>query len=356
LKTNQEILMQSITRILSGAIAAAGFALAMSAQAVDITGAGATFPYPIYSKWAEAYNAKTGVKLNYQSIGSGGGIKQIQNKTVNFGASDKPLTQAELDKDGLMQFPAVIGGVVPVINLEGVANGKLRLNGEVLANIFLKKITKWNDPAIAKINAGVSLPDANITVVHRSDGSGTTFVFANYLSKVSEEWKTKVGADTAVSWPAGVGGKGNEGVASYVQRIKGSIGYVEYAYAKQNGLNYAVMQNKEGEIVKPGFASFQAAAKYAEWEKAPGFYEIITNEPGKESWPLASATFILMHKVQDNPAIAKEVVKFFNYAFTEGDKMAESLDYVPMPDNVVKLIQNHWKTNMKGKDGSAIAE
>jgi len=348
--------MSRFTQVLSSAIAAAGLALAASAHAVDITGAGATFPYPIYAKWAEAYNAKTGVKMNYQSIGSGGGIKQIQNKTVNFGASDKPLTEAELGKDGLMQFPAVIGGVVPVINVEGIASGKLRLNGEVLANIFLKKITKWDDPAIKALNANVALPAANITVVHRSDGSGTTFVFANYLSKVSEEWKTKVGADTAVSWPVGVGGKGNEGVASYVQRIKGSIGYVEYAYAKQNGLNYALMQNKEGEFVKPGLASFQAAAKYAEWDKAPGFYEIITNEPGKESWPIASATFILMHKTQDNPAIAREVVKFFNYAFTEGDKMAESLDYVPMPDNTVKLIQAHWKNNMKGKDGSAIAE
>jgi phosphate transport system substrate-binding protein len=346
--------MRSITRTITGAVAAAGLAFTVAAHAVDITGAGATFPYPIYAKWAEAYNAKTGVKLNYQSIGSGGGIKQIQNKTVNFGASDKPLTVAELDKDGLMQFPAVIGGVVPVINIEGVASGKLRLNGEVLANIFLKKITKWDDAAIKALNPGVALPSSGITVVHRSDGSGTTFVFANYLTKVSEEWKTKVGADTAVSWPAGVGGKGNEGVASYVQRIKGSIGYVEFAYAKQNGMNYVVMQNKEGEFVKPGLASFQAAAKYAEWEKAPGFYEIITNEPGKESWPISSATFILMHKVQDNPALGKEVLKFFNYGYTEGDKMAESLDYVPMPDAAVKLVQKHWSTNMKGKDGSAV--
>jgi len=348
--------MRKLTHSLTAAMAATAMSLAVAAHAVDITGAGATFPYPIYAKWAEAYNAKTGVKLNYQSIGSGGGIKQIQNNTVNFGASDKPLTEAELNKDGLMQFPTVVGGVVPVINVEGISSGKLRLNGEVLANIFLKKITKWNDPAIAKLNAGVALPDANITVVHRSDGSGTTFNFANYLTKVSEEWKTKVGADTSVSWPAGVGGKGNEGVASYVQRIKGSIGYVEYAYAKQNGLNYVVMQNKEGEFVKPGYVSFQAAAKYAEWDKAPGFYEIITNEPGKESWPIAAATFILMHKVQENPAAAKEVLKFFNYGYTEGDKMAESLDYVALPDTVVKLIQAHWKNNIKGKDGSAIAE
>ncbi|GBG13224.1 phosphate transport system substrate-binding protein [Novimethylophilus kurashikiensis] len=346
--------MRTIVRTLTGAVAAVGLAFAATAQAVDITGAGATFPYPIYAKWAEAYNAKTGVKLNYQSIGSGGGIKQIQNKTVNFGASDKPLTEAELNKDGLMQFPAVVGGVVPVINVEGVASGKLRLSGEVLANIFLKKITKWDDAAIKALNPNLALPSANITVVHRSDGSGTTFNFANYLTKVSEEWKTKVGADTSVSWPAGVGGKGNEGVASYVQRIKGSIGYVEYAYAKQNGLNYVIMQNKEGEFVKPGLSSFQAAAKYAEWEKAPGFYEIITNEPGKESWPIAAATFILMHKVQDNPAAAKEVLKFFNYGFTDGDKMAENLDYVPLPDSAVKLIQKHWSTNIKGKDGSAV--
>ncbi len=348
--------MLNTTHKLGALIAAASLIFVANVQAVEITGAGATFPYPIYAKWAEAYNAKTGVKMNYQSIGSGGGIKQIQNKTVNFGASDKPLTQAELDKDGLMQFPTVVGGVVPIINVEGVPNGKLKLTGEVLANIFLKKITRWNDPALAKLNAGVALPDANITVVHRSDGSGTTFVFANYLSKVSDEWKTKVGADTAISWPTGVGGKGNEGVASYVQRIKGSIGYVEYVYAKQNGLNYALVQNKEGEYVKPGFASFQSAAKYAEWDKAPGFYEIITNEPGKESYPISGATFILMHKVQDNPAMAKEVLKFFNFAYTEGDKMADSLDYVPMPDAVVKLIQNHWKIDMKGKDGSAVAE
>jgi phosphate transport system substrate-binding protein len=243
-----------------------------------------------------------------------------------------------------------------VYNVEGVSSGKLRLNGELLANIFLKKITKWDDAAIKALNPGVNLPSANITVVHRSDGSGTTFVFANYLTKVSEEWKTKVGADTSVSWPTGVGGKGNEGVASYVQRIKNSIGYVEFAYAKQNGLSFATMQNKEGEFVKPGLVSFQAAAKYADWEKAPGFYEIITNEPGKESWPLAAATFILMHKSQDKPEMGREVLKFFNFGFSEGDKMAENLDYVPMPDNVVALIKKHWSNNIKGKDGSAAFE
>jgi phosphate transport system substrate-binding protein len=346
--------MRNITRTLTGVVAAAGLAFAMTAQAVDITGAGATFPYPIYAKWAEAYNAKTGVKMNYQSIGSGGGIKQIQNKTVNFGASDMPLTAAELDKDGLMQFPTVVGGVVPVYNVEGIASGKLRLNGEVLANIFLKKITKWDDPALRALNPGLALPSAAITVVHRSDGSGTTFNFVNYLSKVSDEWKTKVGANTSVSWPAGIGGKGNEGVASYVQRIKYSIGYVEYAYAKQNGMTVATMQNREGQFVLPSYDSFRAAAKYAAWDKAPGFYEIITNEPGKESWPIAASTFILMHKSQDNPAVAKEVLNFFNFGYTDGDKMAEALDYVPLPDNVVQLIRTHWSNNIKAKDGAAI--
>ncbi|HEY8084610.1 MAG TPA: phosphate ABC transporter substrate-binding protein PstS [Methylophilaceae bacterium] len=347
--------MRNIVRVLSGVVAMTGLAFAMGANAVEITGAGATFPYPIYAKWAEAYNAKTGVKLNYQSIGSGGGIKQIESKTVDFGASDKPLMADELEKNGLMQFPAVVGGIVPVVNIEGVTSGKIRLNGEVLANIFLKKINKWDDPAIKALNPNTALPSISITVVHRSDGSGTTFNFANYLSKVSEEWKTKVGADTSVSWPAGIGGKGNEGVASYVQRVKGSIGYVEFAYAKQNGMTYVLMQNKDGEFVKPGLASFQAAAKYADWAKAPGFYEILTNEPGKESWPIAAATFILMHKVQDNPASGKEVLKFFNFGFTEGDKMAENLDYVPLPDSAVKQIHDHWSANLKGKDGSAVA-
>jgi phosphate transport system substrate-binding protein len=348
--------MRNIVRMLSGVVAVTGLALAINANAVEITGAGATFPYPIYAKWAEAYNVKTGVKLNYQSIGSGGGIKQIESKTVNFGASDKPLTPDELEKNGLIQFPTVVGGVVPIINIQGIASGKLKLSGPVLADIFLKKISKWNDPAIAKINPGLALPDLGIIVVHRSDGSGTTFVFANYLSKVSDDWKTKVGADTALAWPAGVGGKGNEGVASYVQRIKGAIGYVEYAYAKQNSLNYAMMQNKEGEFVSPNETSFGSAAKYADWAKAPGFYEILTNEPGKESWPIAGATFILMHKVQDDPATAKEVIKYFNFAYSEGDKMAAALDYIPLPDSAVQLIHNHWKANLKAKDGSAIVE
>lgn len=346
--------MRTSLNFVAGALLATSMSFAGVAQAADITGAGATFPYPIYAKWAEAYNAKSGVKLNYQSIGSGGGIKQIIAKTVNFGATDKPLTEAELEKNGLTQFPTVIGGVVPVINLPGVEIGKLRINGAVLADIFLKKITKWNDPAIVALNPGVQLPDTAITVVHRSDGSGTTFNFANYLSKVSEEWSAKVGADTSIAWPTGVGGKGNEGVASYVQRIKGAIGYVEFAYAKQNKMNFVEMQNRSGNWVKPSLASFQAAGKYAAWDKAPGFNEIITNEPGKDSWPIAAATFILMQKAQENPAAGKDVVKFFDYAYTEGDKMAENLDYVPLPDSVIKLIRDSWKANLKGKDGSAI--
>ncbi len=343
--------VKSLTAV---AILAAGLAITTSAFAIDITGAGATFPYPIYSKWAESYNVKTNVKLNYQSIGSGGGIKQITNKTVDFGASDKPLKPEELEKAGLMQFPAIVGGVVPVVNLAGVTDGELRLSGETLANIFLKKITKWNDPALKALNPDVALPDTAITVVHRSDGSGTTFVFANYLSKVSKEWSDKVGADTSIAWPVGVGGKGNEGVASYAQRIKGSIGYVEYAFAKQNNLPTVSMQNREGEFVKPSIESFQSAAKYAEWDKAPGFYEILTNEPGKASWPITGASFILMHKTQDNPANGTEVLKFFDWSYANGSLMAKALDYVPMPESVVKLIETSWKNNLKSKDGAAI--
>jgi phosphate transport system substrate-binding protein len=351
-----EISMQTkfVKSLLAIAVIATGLTITTSAFATDITGAGATFPYPIYAKWAETYNVKTGVKLNYQSIGSGGGIKQITNKTVDFGASDKPLKPEELDKAGLMQFPAVVGGVVPVVNVPGVTDGEMRLSGEVLANIFLKKITKWNDPAITALNPSAKLPDTAITVVHRSDGSGTSFVFTNYLSKISKEWATKVGADTSVAWPAGVGGKGNEGVASYVQRIKGSIGYVEYAFAKQNNLPTATLQNREGEFVKPSIESFQSAAKYAEWDKAPGFYEILTNEPGKASWPITGASFILMHKVQDNPANATEVLKFFDWSYANGSLMAKALDYVPMPDSVVKLIQTSWKNSLKSKDGTAV--
>ena len=347
--------MQLLNRTLKCTLAAISFTIATSAFAVDITGAGATFPYPIYAKWAESYNVKTGVKLNYQSIGSGGGIKQITNKTVDFGASDKPLKQDELDKAGLIQFPTVVGGVVPVVNIPGVEEGALKLSGEVLANIFLKKITKWSDASIKALNPDLALPDTAITVVHRSDGSGTTFVFANYLTKVSPEWNDKVGADTSIQWPTGIGGKGNEGVASYVQRVKGSIGYVEFAYAKQNALPFVTMQNKEGEFVKPNIQSFQAAAQYADWKNAPGMYEILTNEAGKATWPIAGATFILLQKVQDKPENGKEVLKFFNWAYANGSLMAKGLDYVPMPADVVKLIQAHWKANLKAADGSVIA-
>jgi phosphate transport system substrate-binding protein len=333
---------------------AASLGAATASFAADITGAGATFPFPIYAKWAEAYKAKTGNGMNYQSIGSGGGIKQIKAKTVDFGASDMPLKPEVLEKDGLMQFPAVMGGVVPTINLPGIAAGQLKLNGPVLADIFMGKIKTWNDPAIAALNKGTSLPAEAITVVHRSDGSGTTFIFTNYLAKVSAEWKDKVGNDASVAWPAGVGGKGNEGVASYVQRIKGSIGYVEYAYALQNKMNYAQLQNKEGQFVKPDEDSFKAAAANANWDKAPGFYEILTDEPGKQSWPITGATFILMHKAQDKPENAREVLKFFDWAYTNGSKMALELDYIPMPDSVSKLVRNAWKAQIKDASGKAV--
>ncbi len=335
----------------AAALAAAGITTALAA---DITGAGATFPYPIYAKWADAYKKETGVGLNYQSIGSGGGIKQINAKTVDFGASDMPLKPEELDKSGLMQFPTVIGGDVPVVNLKGVAPGQMKLTGEVLADIFLGKIKRWNDPAIAKLNADLKLPDTAISVVHRSDGSGTTFIWTNYLSKVSPEWKSKVGEGTAVNWPTGVGGKGNEGVASYVQRIAGSIGYVEYAYVKQNKMSYALVKNREGEFVAPNAKAFQAAAAGADWRAAPGMYLILTDAPGKSAWPIAGATFILMHKTQEKPQNGKEVLKFFGWAYQKGDAMAEQLDYVPLPDNVVQLIQANWKTQLKDASGNSV--
>ncbi len=342
-------------RTLLGSIGlAAGLLAANSALATNITGAGATFPYPIYAKWADAYQKEKGIGLNYQSIGSGGGIKQIEAKTVDFGASDMPLKPDVLKKNGLMQFPTVMGGVVPVVNVDGVAAGQLKLDGKTLADIYLGKDTKWNDPEIAALNNGVNLPAEDITVVHRSDGSGTTFIFTNYLSKVSPDWQSAVGEGTAVSWKAGTGGKGNEGVASYVQRIKNSIGYVEYAYALQNKMAYVQMKNREGNFVSPSSETFMAAAAGARWAKAPGFYEILTNEAGKNSWPIAGATFILMHKVQENPANAKEVLKFFDWAYANGDQMAEALDYIPMPDPVVKLIHKAWKKEIKAAHGKAI--
>ena len=340
-------------RAFAGAavLAAAGIT---TAAAADITGAGATFPYPIYAKWADAYKKQTGTGLNYQSIGSGGGIKQISAKTVDFGASDMPLKPEDLDKAGLMQFPTVIGGDIPVVNLQGIAPGQMKFTGEVLADIYLGKIKQWNDPAIAKLNPGLNLPASAISVVHRSDGSGTTFIWTNYLSKVSADWKAKVGEGTSVNWPTGVGGKGNEGVASYVQRIAGSIGYVEYAYVKQNKMAYALVQNRQGEFVTPNAQAFQAAAAGADWSKAPGMYLILTDAPGQNAWPIAGATFILMHKAQDKPENAKEVLKFFSWAYANGDAMAESLDYVPMPDKVVKLIQASWKSEIKDASGKPV--
>jgi phosphate transport system substrate-binding protein len=341
--------------LAASVIALGGVGVAPYVAAAEITGAGATFPYPIYAKWAEAYKVKTGTGLNYQSIGSGGGIKQIQNKTVDFGASDMPLKPEDLEKDGLIQFPTVIGGDVPVANLKDVKPGELKLTGPLLADIYFGKIAKWNDPAITALNKGVKLPDQAITVVHRSDGSGTTFIWTNYLSKVSPEWKSKVGEGTSVAWPTGVGGKGNEGVASYVQRIAGSIGYVEYAYALQNKMDTISVENKNNEFVQANAESFAAAAAGADWSKAPGFFLILTNQNGKGAWPISGATFILMHKVHAKPENAKEVLKFFDWAYTEeGDKLASSLDYVPLPASVVNQIHGAWKAQVKDTSGKAV--
>ena len=320
----------------------AGALLAGAAQATDLTGAGATFPYPIYAKWADAYKKSTGIGLNYQSIGSGGGIKQITAKTVDFGASDMPLMPEQLEKDGLLQFPTVMGGVVPVYNIKGVTAGQITLTPKLLAEIYLGKISKWNDAALKASNPSVALPDQAISVVHRSDGSGTTFIFTNYLSKVSPDWKSAVGEGTAVKWPTGVGGKGNEGVAAYVGRIDGAIGYVESAYAKQNKLATAKMVNRNGSVVSPTPEAVMAAAAGADWKQAPGMYMIHTDAPGKDSWPIAGATFILMHKSQAKPENAKQVLKFFEWSYANGDQMASELDYIPMPDSVVNLIKSNW--------------
>jgi phosphate transport system substrate-binding protein len=336
------------------AILAGGALLAGSAFAVDITGAGATFPYPIYAKWADAYKKQTGIGLNYQSIGSGGGIKQITAKTVDFGASDMPMPPEDLQKNGLMQFPAVMGGVVPVYNITGLTSGQITLTGAQLADIYIGKIKKWNDPALQASNKGVNLPDQAISVVHRSDGSGTTFIFANYLSKVSAEWKDKVGQGTSVEWPSGVGGKGNEGVANYVGRINGSIGYVEYAYAKQNKLAAAKMVNRDGATVTPEDDSFKAAAAGADWKNAPGMALLLTDQPGKGAWPMTGATFILMHTTQAKPETAREVLKFFDWAYANGSQMAAELDYVPMPASVVTLIKSAWKAQIKDASGKSL--
>ncbi len=341
-----------IRSLRTAGIAAVSLLVMSSANAADVTGAGASFPAPIYAKWADAYQKATGNRVNYQSIGSGGGIKQITAKTVDFGASDMPLKPEVLEKDGLMQFPTVIGGVVPVVNLEGVKPGQLKLTGPVLADIYIGKITKWNDKAIAELNPGVPLPASDIGVVRRADGSGTTFIFTNYLSKVSADWKQKVGEGTAVQWPIGLGGKGNEGVSAFVQRLPGSIGYVEYAYAKQNKLTHAILKNAAGSFVAPNDTSFKAAAAHADWSKS-AFYEILTEEPGKDSWPITGATFILMHKVQDKPAQAAEVIKFFDWSYKNGAKMADELDYVPLPDSLIKLIHSSWG-QLKDASGKAV--
>ena len=344
--------MKFIHTIAAAAVAAAAFAV--PASALDISGAGATFPYPIYAKWADAYKKETGSGLNYQSIGSGGGIKQIQAKTVTFGASDMPLKGEQLEKDGLVQFPTVMGGVVPVVNIEGIKSGDVVIDGPTLAKIFLGEVKTWNDPAIAKLNPNAKLPSQAIVVVHRSDGSGTTFLFTDYLSKVSPDWKTKVGANTAVEWPVGLGAKGNEGVANNVAQTKGSIGYVEYAYAKQNKMTSLNMMNKDGKAVAPTAEAFKAAAANADWEGTAGFGVILTNQPGPTSWPLAGATFILMHKQPKDTAAGAEALKFFAWAYTKGDKMAEELDYVPMPDKVVGAIQKVWTQQIKDASGKPL--
>jgi phosphate transport system substrate-binding protein len=325
----------------------------IAATAVDITGAGATFPYPIYAKWADAYKKATGSGMNYQSIGSGGGIKQITAKTVDFGASDMPMKPEDLEKNGLIQFPAIMGGVVPVYKVPGLTPGQLRFTGKLLADIYLGKVTKWNDAAIAQLNPGVKLPADAITVVHRSDGSGTTFLWTNYLSKVSPEFKQAVGEGTSVKWSAGVGGKGNEGVASYVQKINGAIGYVEYAYAKQNKLAHGQVQNKAGKFVQPDDETFKAAAAGADWSSVPGMGIVLTDQAAGEAWPITGASFILIHAKQEKPEAGREVLKFFDWAFRNGQKMAAELDYVPIPDPVVKQVQSAWK-NVKDVSGKAL--
>jgi phosphate transport system substrate-binding protein len=331
---------------------AAVVALPMMSFAQDVTGAGASFPAPLYSKWAADYNRATGVKINYQSVGSGAGLRQIEAKTVDFGASDAPLKDDELAKKGLVQFPTVIGGVVPVVNIKGIAPGQLKLNGQVLGDIYLGKITKWTDPAIKALNPTLPLPDAAISPVRRADGSGTSFIFTNYLSKVNAEWKTKVGEGTAVNWPVGAGGKGNEGVAAFVGRLPNSIGYVEYAYVKQNKMTFAQMRNAAGNFVNPDDTAFKAAAAGADWAKS--FYQILTEQPGKDSWPITGATFILMHKVQDKPAQATSSLKFFDWAYKNGDKTADDLDYVPMPANVKVIIEKAW-AEIKDASGKSVA-
>ena len=344
-----------LKRSLFAAIVGASLAMAaQSAMAADISGAGSTFAYPIYAKWAAAYKTKTGIGMNYQSIGSGGGIKQIKAKTVDFGASDMPLKIQDLDAAGLIQFPMVMGGVVPVVNLPGIKPGEVKLDGKTLAEIYLGKITKWDDAAIAKLNPHVKLPGSKINVVHRSDASGTTYIFTHYLSQVDPTWKTKVGVNTSVQWPTGVGGKGNEGVSNFAKQIKSSIGYVEYAYALQNHMSYVLMENKAGHFVAPNSETFQAAAANAKWQDAPGFNLMLTDQPGAKSWPITGATFVLIYKVQDKPANGEAVMKFFDWAYHHGSKMAESIDYVPMPPNLVSLVEHTFMKEVKDKAGKSL--
>ena len=342
--------LSAIRVLVAGVVAAGAFSSAFAQQ--EATGAGASFPAPLYSKWASDYNKATGVKINYQSVGSGAGLRQIEAKTVDFGASDAPLKDEDLNKKGLVQFPTVIGGVVPVVNIKGIAPGQIKLSGQVLGDIYLGKISNWSDPAIKALNPGVALPAASIAPVRRADGSGTSFIFTNYLSKVNAEWKSKVGEGTAVNWPTGAGGKGNEGVAAFVGRLPNSIGYVEYAYVKQNKMTYVQMQNAEGQFVSPDDSAFKAAAAGADWAKS--FYQILTNQPGKESWPITGATFILMQKSQEKPVQAATSLKFFEWAYKTGDKTASDLDYVPMPDSVKETILKSW-TAIQDTSGKAIA-
>ena len=353
MKTNSLIAAMAALAFL-----AACFSTCPPASAADkvnaISGAGATFPYPVYAKWASAYYKRTGIKMNYQSIGSGGGIKQIKAKTVDFGASDAPLKPKDLQHSGLIQFPMIMGGVVPVVNIRGIKPGQIRLSNQLMADIYLGKVRKWNDERIKAENPGLSLPGRTIMVVHRADGSGTTWIFTNYLSKVSPQWGKKVGIAKAVAWPTGIGGKGNEGVASYVKRLNGSIGYVEYAYALQNHLTYVKLKNRAGEYVEPNSKTFQAAAANADWENAAGFYMVLTDQPGKESWPITGASFILMRKVQKRPAVARAVLKFFDWCYKNGQKMAEGLDYVPMPMNVVTLVEKEWQEELKDGTGNPV--
>ncbi|HKR41668.1 MAG TPA: phosphate ABC transporter substrate-binding protein PstS [Paraburkholderia sp.] len=324
------------------------------AQAADITGAGSTFAAPIYTKWADAYQKSGGGKVNYQGIGSSGGIKQIQAKTVDFAGSDAPLKDDQLAKDGLFQFPTVVGGVVPAINVPGVKPGEITLSGPVLGDIYLGKIKKWNDPAIVALNPKVKLPDLDIAVVRRADGSGTSFIWTNYLSKVNPDWKSKVGEGTTVNWPTGTGGKGNDGVAAFVQRLPGAIGYVEWAYAKQNHMVYAALKNEAGAVVQPSTETFKAAAAGADWKKS--FYQILTNEPGKDAWPVVGATFVLLHTAQDKPDQGKETLKFFDWAFKNGSSAADSLDYISLPESVVSEIKSQWKEKVKDASGKPVAE